>query len=139
MFIAHECKRVIEHQPSWDVFPAYLTHTYWQKCWEEQSAVSNVDQITAADSLSLGLAWPLLLEKPYFTKELWGPTVYQPNDIWESLCLLWLLYPFQNPRYNHELECFRLNISIFFTNPMKSSHEHIVKIEQNTILFEQIV
>ncbi len=32
----------------------------------------------------------------------------------------------------HELECFRLNISIFFTNPMKSSHEHIVKIAQNT-------
>jgi hypothetical protein len=27
---------------------------------------------------------------------------------------------------------FRLNISIFFTNPMKSSHEHIVKIAQNT-------
>jgi len=40
---------------------------------------------------------------------------------------------------NHELECFRLNISIFFTNPMKSSHEHIVKIQQNTILFKQIV
>jgi len=95
MFIARECKRVIVHQPSWDVLPAYLTHNYWQKCWEEQSAVSNVDQITAADSLSLGLAWPLLLEKPYFTKELWGRTVYQPNDIWELLCLLWLLYPFQ--------------------------------------------
>jgi hypothetical protein len=114
-------------------------------------------------------------------------------DIWELLCLLQLLYPFQwqthSPPYwgqcgfpflpwtalnfqtgmtdlpiypvvaglatiesaklnawkimwchcseaqawhAHELECFRLNISKFFTNPMKSSHEHIVKIAQNT-------
>jgi hypothetical protein len=45
--------------------------------------------------LSVGLAWPLLLEKPHFTKELWGPIIYQPTEIWESLCMLWLLYPFQ--------------------------------------------
>ncbi len=119
-------------------------------------------------------------------------TNYLPTkcDIWESLCLLQLLCPFQwqthSPPYwgqcgfpflpwtalnfhigmkdlpiypvvaglatiENKIECmknyvvplfwgtslihswaFRLNISIFFTNPMKSSHEHIVKIAQNT-------